>query len=405
VLPRDGRRILTALLVMKFFQNAALAVVPPLLVRVSDSFGLSPTQAGGVIGAFGISRLVVILPLGLYLSQISRASGMVLGGVGFSFAGTVLYGAAQGYPWLLLGRAFMGIGNGMTYLAGLQLIFSLGPRSHVARLVNIWEAVGVGSLVVHTVAGGIIGDRWGWRAAFVWAATSVLISGIVFLLGCPALKTPKLWEGSFDAGVDGTAQVSGSTSRGTLYTLILMTAFTLGVCWTGVLTTLIPLYGGKILGLRPSQIGGALSAAYLLDVLLLFPAGRVMDRHARTILLVPSLGILMVGGLLLPHTSSFWSYLAVAAFFATGLAIWNVPTILVADLRLGPRQGFLLSIVRFVGDVANALAPVALGFLIERAGYRVAAWAFALLLSGNLFIAASDLVRRRLWLAFPAPRV
>lgn len=380
---------------MKFFLNAALAVVPPLIARLADSFGLSPTQAGTLIGLYGASRLVVIPPLGLYLTQASRAIGVVLVGILVSFIGTVLFGAGWGYTWLLAGRALVGIGHGMVYLAGLSLILSLCRKSQVARMTNIWEAVGVGSFLVHGIAGGVIGDRWGWQAAFVWAAASVVVSGIVLFFGVGAFKRESLRDVLVEERSDRPSPSFRGLQRGTVYTLIFCTTFTLSVCWTGVLITLIPLYGGSSLGLNSSQIGTVLAAAYLLYIILLFPAGRAMDRRPRTILLVPAWVILMLGVLLLPQTESYWSYLLVSAFFTAGFVIWNVPSTLVADLRLGPQQGFVLGLVRFVGDAGNFLAPVSLGYLVERAGNGAAAGAVALMLIGNLFLAVFDLARRR----------
>lgn len=401
MLPKAVRRLVTALLLMEFFKNAALAVVPPLLAHLSASIGLSSTQAGGLIGVFGISRLVITLPLGLYLSRVSRASRVVWAGLALSFAGTVLFGVAWGYPWLLLGRALVGMGHGMTYLATLVLILHFCPRSHVGRVINIWEAVSVASLVVHAFLGGLVGDQWGWRAAFIWAAASVALSGGLLALGPWRVMGATARDAVLGVTPDRSISEFVPAGRGILYALVGVTTFTLSVCWTGVLTTLIPLYGGAALGLGPSQIGAVLSVAYLVDIVLLFPAGRAMDRHSRTILLLPALLVLMVGVLLLPHTGSFLAYLAVSAFFAAGFVIWNVPSTLIADLHLGSRQGFVLGVVRFVADSATFIGPVGLGYLVERAGYDAAAWSVGLLVGGNLLFAVLGRVRR--WLPLSAP--
>lgn len=396
MLPKDNRRLLAALLLMRFFQNAALAVVPPLLPRMSKSLGLSPTQAGGVIGAHGAIRFLTALPLGLYLSRVSRARRLVFAGVGLSLVGTVLIGIAWAYPWVLVGRALVGFGHGMTYLAAQVLFLALCPKDHVARLFNISEAVGVGSLVVHGFIGGVVGDRWGWRSAFAFAATSVVVSGIVLVLGAREFARTMAGDAVLGKARDGSVVERPPAGRRIIYTLMLVTAFTLAVAWSGVLTTLIPLYGGNALLLTSSQIGAVLSAAFLLDIVLLLPAGRMMDRYSRTVLLIPALVILIAGALLLPHAGSFWTYLAVSLFFVSGLSTWHVPSTLIADLHLGSRQGFALGLVRVVGDVAVSLAPVAVGFLVERWGYGAAAGGVSLVLAGNILVAGVAMVRRRL---------
>lgn len=402
MLSADARRLVTALLLMKFFQNAALAVVPPLLAHLSGALALSPTQVGSVVGAFGISRLLIGLPLGLYLSRVSRAVRLVWIGLALTLAGTVLFGAASAYVWLLVGRTLVGIGHGTVYLACLVLILHVCPHSHVGRVINIWEAVGVASLVVHAFLGGLVADYWSWRAAFAWAAASVAVSGVMLALGMRGTSGAVQGEVIREERTDSPGAGPGPAGRGSVYALVLMTTFTLSVCWTGILTTLIPLYGGTVLKLRASQIGAVLAVAYLVDIALLFPAGRVMDRSSRTVLVAPALVILIVGVLLLPHVGSLLTYLGVAAFFATGLVIWNVPSALVADLRLGPRQGFVLGLVRVAGDVATFLAPVVLGYLVERGGYQAASWSVAGLVAGNLLLALVERGRRRVGLPLPA---
>lgn len=395
MLSRERRRVLLEILLVRFFQNAALAVVPPLLPRLSGALGLSPTEAGGVIGAFGAVRLLAELPLGLYLTRVSRASRMVLASVGFTLAGTVLFGVAWSYSLLLVGRALVGIGNGMSLLATQVLFLSLCPQSHVARLFNVSEAVGVGSVVVHGFLGGVIADRWGWRAAFVWAGASVAASGIAAVSGIQAVRRGMPGDGVMEEAMGRPASRPRPFKHGTVYGMVLLTALTLSVAWSGVLTTLIPLYGGNVLRLGSGQIATVLSAAYLLDIALLFPAGRIMDRHSRTILLVPALVILIMGVLLLPQTGTFWTYLGVSMFFASGLVTWHVPETLIADLRLGSRQGFMLALVRVVSDVAFFVAPVMVGYLVEHGGYVAAARAVALFVVGNLLLAMFDVVRRR----------
>lgn len=381
--PRTQRLLIT-LFAVKFFQNAALAVIPPVLVRVSDTLGLSAIQAGGVIAAFGVSRLLLIVPVGVILNRASRARLMLTGGSGFVLAGTIWFGLATQYSALLAGRALVGIGNGMTHLAGLVVMLAWCPRAYVARVFNLWEAVGIASYAVHAFIGGLIGERWGWRMALLWAAAFAAAAGITLLCGIRGVHTPPAWAAY---GRRAEPTINPSRPMSSHYILILLTSFTLSVCWTGVMTTLIPLYGGTVLGFGPRDIGLVLSVAFLLDMLLLFPAGYMMDQRQRTMPIFLALGALLVAGLLLPHTRSFGSFLTVTVVFAAGFSVWSLPSALVADLCLGRHQGLALGLVRGSGDVANVLAPLALGFLVQQWGYDEAMWAVGVLLVVNLLIA------------------
>jgi len=83
------------------------------------------------------------------------------------------------------------------------------------------------------------------------------------------------------------------------------------------------------------------------------------------------------------------------AIFSAGFVTWNIPATLIADLHLGARQGQALSVVRFVGDLGNCVAPVILGYLVQNAGYQTAGTSVAGLLGANLLLAIGKLLRSR----------
>jgi hypothetical protein len=85
----------------------------------------------------------------------------------------------------------------------------------------------------------------------------------------------------------------------------------------GMRTSVLPLWSEQA-GLDASQTSLVFGLAGLVDLLLFYPAGRVMDAHGRTWVAVPVVATVAVGLLLLPLATGFGTVLAVAVLMAVG---------------------------------------------------------------------------------------
>ena len=140
---------------------------------------------------------------------------------------------------------------------------------------------------------------------------------------------------------------------------------------------LIPLFG-HFLGLDIAAIGLIISLAALIDALLFYPVGVVMDRFGRKWMSVPCLLLSAVALAALPLTQGFYSLLAVAllAGFANGLGTGSLLT-LGSDLAPPESRSEFLGIWRFIGDLGHAGGPLMIGTMIGLATLGAAAAATA----------------------------
>src|SRR5581483_10258934 len=92
-------------------------------------------------------------------------------------------------------------------------------------------------------------------------------------------------------------------ARGGLLPIYLL-AFSLSVGWAGATSALLPLYGGRHLGLTPGALGRTLALAYAIEIALLLPVGWASDRFGRLRVLLPGVLVMLVGIVLVPLAGS-----------------------------------------------------------------------------------------------------
>ena len=94
-------------------------------------------------------------------------------------------------------------------------------------------------------------------------------------------------------------------------------------------------------------------------------------------MLVPGFVLMGAGVLLVPHTRGPLDFGAGATLLILGISAWMVPPVLLAERLPGGFRGPAAGLYRFVSDLAYVLAPGAVGWLIGRGGFDLAASAMA----------------------------
>jgi MFS family permease len=125
----------------------------------------------------------------------------------------------------------------------------------------------------------------------------------------------------------------------------------------------IPLWADQ-LALAPSVVSLIYGVSAGLDMLVFYPAGKVMDRRGRLWVVVPSMLIMGCGLLLMPLTHSATALLVVAAAIGFGNGIGS-GVIMTLGADHSPRQGraHFLGIWRLMADIGSSCGPALLSFL------------------------------------------
>src|SRR5206468_6740653 len=129
-----------------------------------------------------------------WLGDSGKRLRLIATGVFVWSIATVASGLAPTYGWLLLARAIVGIGEASYAVVTPSLLSDCYPAERRARVLGIfYAAIPVGSALGYVV-GGLVGEHFGWRAAFFVAGAPGMVLAFVLLL----LAEPR--RGAYDAG-------------------------------------------------------------------------------------------------------------------------------------------------------------------------------------------------------------
>jgi MFS transporter, Spinster family, sphingosine-1-phosphate transporter len=185
VASRAARWALGVLLAVNLVNYLDRQILYSLLPLIQGDMSLSDAQAGRLASAFMIVYMLAAPPIGLLADRGRRQSWLTIGVVLWSVA-TAASGFVGGYAALLCARAAVGIGESCYGAISPSFVaehFPAAKRGSVLALFSM--AIPVGSALGY-IAGGAMGQHFGWRAAF-WL---VGIPGLVLAALCYRLPSP-----------------------------------------------------------------------------------------------------------------------------------------------------------------------------------------------------------------------
>ena len=174
---RYALAVLFGINLMNFFdRQIAGALGEPIALE----FGLSDTQLGIIATVFTLVYAAVGVPLGRLTDTWVRTRLIAIGVTFWSLL-TAASGLAWNYTSILLTRIGVGIGEASCAPAGQSLIGDLFPPERRARAMAIFMlGLPLGLFAAYMLA-GVIGQRWGWRAAFFIACVPGLLLAVAVL--------------------------------------------------------------------------------------------------------------------------------------------------------------------------------------------------------------------------------
>jgi MFS family permease len=161
---------------MSHFYQLLLA---PLFPFIKEELGVSYAALGFLVALF-YTLSGLLQPLAGFVVDRYGARSVLLGGVSFFVASTLVMGFSTSYATLALGAALGGIGNSVFHPADFAI---LSARVSSARLGYAFSAHGVVGYVGYAVApmfGVAIGAAFGWQTALLTGAA--LGAGLLVLL-------------------------------------------------------------------------------------------------------------------------------------------------------------------------------------------------------------------------------
>ncbi|HEY2559996.1 MAG TPA: MFS transporter [Caldimonas sp.] len=155
-------------------------VIVSLFPHLKAEWNLSDKQLGALVSIVSITVALGGIPVALFADRVSRVKSIVAMAGAWSLA-TISCMFASGYGALFAARAVVGLGEAGYGSVGAGLIASHFPaRVRGTLMAGFFASASVGS-VLGVILGGVIADRWGWKAAFGVVGIPGLVLALLYL--------------------------------------------------------------------------------------------------------------------------------------------------------------------------------------------------------------------------------
>jgi MFS family permease len=392
-------------LVASFGHGMTFPTIPLMVAH----FDVSLFWGAQIVTAWSIGALLGTPPAGIIVDKFGARVALLLGPM--LIIGGALTVVLSPWFWLVLfAMVFAGMGNS-TWMIGREIagVALVNPEQR-GRMMSGFMGTNTAGMALGPALGGVLGDSIDFRAVFL----GYTIAGVVVLalsLLAPVKKSdealsrarpgsagPKVpfWSPMRIMGIPGLVREIEPGYRATYVALVFAT-FTM-MLYRMVLQSMLPLYVVLFRGFTASELGFLMSLQGIFVIIMILPAGLIMDKLGRKWATVPSTGIPAIAFALMPlaDTRVEIGGLLVLLGLASGLSLGSVATSTYNVIPAHAR-GRLQALRRTTSEVGGIMGPLVGGriALMANPGVPFLAAAPLLVIAALLlaFVAKETLVR------------
>ena len=172
---RASFQVAAAVVAHTLWTSAAPAVTYPLYAA---RWHLTPTVTTGMFAVYPVAVVLTLLLFGNLSDRIGRRAAM-LAGVASSLLGVGLFAVAPGVAWLFAGRAFMGIGVGLSASPATAALVEFSAPGQQARANVVATAATAFGLGMATLSGGALIEYAPWPLRLNFVVLFVVLAGLL----------------------------------------------------------------------------------------------------------------------------------------------------------------------------------------------------------------------------------
>jgi MFS family permease len=367
--------LLLAVNLLNYIDRQVLFAVFPL---IKIDLQLTDTALGFLGSAFMFSYML-IAPLFGWLGDHWRRTWLASGGLIVWSLATAMAGFAPGYRTLLAARATVGVGEASFGTVSPGLIADYFPKERRGQVLAwFYVAIPVGSALGYLL-GGVLGQRFGWHAAFLLVG----LPGLLLAIPVALLRTPP--RGGDDVHHPAGTREESTTGYAALFknrsfvcNTLAMAAMTFAI---GGLAQWIPSFLYRIHSLDVAKGNTLFGATTVLAGILGTLAGgwlgdRWQKKSSKGYLLLSGWGFLIgapfaAWAILAPSLTGCMTAIFIAEFFLflnTGPLNTVIINVTIPSIRA---MAFAVNIF-FIHALGDAVSPSILGWISDQTDLRKA---------------------------------
>ncbi len=337
----------------------------PVIALSARELGASVPQAALAVMLIGAGSLVSNIPASLITMHRGERWAIVAAAVWCALA-MALCGWTRQLGLFALGSFMIGMSQAVFNLARQSYLTDAVPVEFRARALSTLGGVMRIGMFIGPFIGAAAIHRFGLVGAYGVGIVALVVAAVV------AARIPDLEVHEPDGAVSDPGAALAPAAPPTLMSTLrdhrhVFVTLGIGVMLVAAVRAsrqaVIPLWADQ-LALEPSVAALIYGLAGGIDMLVFYPAGKVMDLKGRRWVAVPSMLIMGIGLLLTPLTHGATSLLLAAALvgFGNGIGSGMVMT-LGADHSPRAGRAHFLGVWRLMADIGASCGPALLSAL------------------------------------------
>ncbi len=347
------RKILSREFILCFFAQFAFTsvfhvLVPTIPIYLSRS-GSTEVEIGILIGALGISSLVLRPMIGKTLSKIPEKKFMLAGAILFAVTSIAYIFAPPFWPFLFV-RVFQGIGSAFFFTASIAFITNITPGAYRGQSLGYFFLSFNISMALAPIIGMFLINQFSF---------DILFSVCTALSLCSLLIASKLSQKELNPIDDSPTEASSSLGFKSFSPILLY--FMVHMIW-GALMAFFPLHAIHHGVTNPGLFFTAYASVMIAGRVF---GGRIFDVQEREKVILPCIIAFILAMTLLAFSKTLEMFILVAVIAAAGHA-FLVPSLFAYILDLvGSSRGPAIGWLTAMGDLGIGLGPMIMGVILR----------------------------------------
>jgi MFS family permease len=339
-----------------------LTVILPLLPFYAESLGASPSVVGLLLSTFAVCQLLAGPPLGQWSDRIGRKPVLLVSQVG-TFVGFLMLGFSRTLWLVFLARILDGLTAGNLTVAQAYISDVTAPEDRARAFGVVGMAFGMGFLLGPALSGYLVqfGPSCPIFAAAGLSATSIVATAWL-LPGAPVVRG----EGS---RWDWKAYVGPLKDRAVAprFWQFFASQFAVSVFFSGFALFAERRLRDHGVPFGTRDVGYVFAYLGLVGIVFQGALGPLVKRSGESRLVQIGFALAGCSLALLARVRDVPYVLTAMTLFAVGTALLRPNLTSLISRRTAPhQQGMVLGLMQSLQSVAQIVAPVVSGLLIER---------------------------------------
>jgi MFS family permease len=353
------------------FGSGAIQLARPLYAfQITDSIFLVSVM----VSITGVARIVAG-PLTGWLTDRFGRKPLILLGAGLRGAGSIGQYYTDSYV-VFIALEFIAQGGVAIFITSIGVMISdVTTRENRGRFLAVRTLSGRFGAVAGPATGGLIATLFELRHIFLFDSITkfAIVIVVLVLIRESRPSVDLLAQKPSEASAPAPTRFGLRSFANSTFLALGAATIAGAVLQQGVTFSVLPVHAYDTVGISPGTLGGLVSIAAMLGMLVAYPNGIISDRYGRKWSLAPGLLLLAFGTVLLAVSPTYAALvLAMAAFgMGEGMTIGTTQAF-VMDLAPEQGRGTFLGLWSLVRSTASVAVPLVIGGLYETAGPEAA---------------------------------